>query len=218
MAYSDQVKRSSPGSIIAVIGIHAAIGYAIVSGLAVSVMQHIPIITAVSYPDDPPPPPPKETVVVKTTRPTADRTVVPPTKTDDLFKREEVIVPTFPDDILASGNGGGTIDTTPPPQPKPSLARGLVAGAERLRWITSADYPSAALRNGIEGVVTIATQIGADGKVKACEVTVSSGDRLLDETTCRLYTKRAHFSPALDADGNPIAAQRTDRFRWQIPN
>jgi len=41
---------------------------------------------------------------------------------------------------------------------------------------------------------------------------------LLDDATCRLYSQRARFTPARDADGNPIPAQRTDRYHWQIPN
>jgi len=76
----------------------------------------------------------------------------------------------------------------------------------------------AALRQGLQGTVVISAMIGADGKVRSCVVTQSSGSQLLDDTTCRLYARRGHFIPARDADGNAIPAQRTDRFRWQIPN
>ena len=56
-----------------------------------------------------------------------------------------------------------------------------------------------------------------DGRVRSCLVTQSSGSRLLDDATCRLYTLRAHFTPAHDADGNPVTAQLSFRYRWQIP-
>jgi protein TonB len=218
MSYTDQTKRSSPASIAAVVGVHLVIAYALISGLAYKVVRHIPIITATEFLEDPPPPPPTAMPVERSKVPTTLTTPLPKPQSDEL-KTPETIVRLSPPADFGSPAGGGTIEPVfiaPPTQP--SLARDAVAGADRLRWITTDDYPSAALRQGIAGTVVISATIGTDGRVRSCEVTKSSGSQLLDDTTCRLYTRRAHFTPAQDADGNAVAARRTDRFRWQIPN
>ncbi len=183
------------------------------------VVREIPIITATSFPEDPPPPPPVPMPVERSKLPSTVPVPIPerPPLTDEI-KTPEIIVPLGPIGDLGSPSGGGTsqaVVITPPSTP--SLARDAVAAGDRLRWITTQDYPSAAWREGIAGTVTIAATIGPDGKASACEVTKSSGSQLLDDTTCRLYLRRAHFTPALDAQGNAIAVRRVDRFRWQIP-
>ncbi|WP_420139758.1 energy transducer TonB [Sphingomonas sp.] len=217
MSYTDQTKRSSPASIAAVIGVHVAIAYGLISGLAMKVIRDIPIVTVGQIlPDDPPPPPPRDMPVQKTTR-TPQPTTLPPVRNEEVLRPQETIVPTVTTVDLGAGPTSGPV-VLPVNPPKPNLSRAAVPGADRLRWITTQDYPSAALRQGISGTVVIAATIGADGKVQSCEVTQSSGSQMLDDTTCRLYARRAHFTPALDADGNAVTARRVDRFRWQIPN
>ncbi|WP_442679012.1 energy transducer TonB [Sphingomonas sp. ASY06-1R] len=217
MSYTDQTKRSSPASIAAVIGVHVAIAYALVTGLAMKVIREIPIVTVGEIlPEDPPPPPPHDIPVQKTTR-TPQPTTLPPVRNEEVVRPQETIVQTVSTVDLGAGPTSGPV-ALPVDPPKPNLSRGAVPGADRLRWITTEDYPSAALRQGISGTVVIAATIGADGKVQSCAVTQSSGSQMLDDTTCRLYARRAHFTPALDADGKAVTARRTDRFRWQIPN
>lgn len=218
MSYTDQTSRRSSTSIAAVVGVHVVIGYALVSGLATKVVPFIPVITIGEIlPDDAPPPPLHEDTV-KRTLPTAQ-----PVHTDPIrnapVEPEATVTQTVDTAEVAGGTGGGSTPIYYPVEPaKPSLARAAIAGSDRIGWITTDDYPAAALRQGTTGTVVIAATIGTDGRVHGCEVTRSSGSALLDDTTCRLYARRAHFTPASDADGNPIAAQRTDRFRWQIPN
>jgi periplasmic protein TonB len=220
MSYLDQSQRRNPASIAAVVGVHVAIGYALISGLATDVIRHVPIITVGQFLDDPPPPPAHEIPQVRM-KPTPRSVSVPTKSTPDTLKVPDTLIRDTGAIDLGSpdGGGGGLVGPVDVPQPpKASLARDAVPGADRMRWITSDDYPIAALREEATGTVAIAATIGADGKVRSCEVTASSGSALLDQTTCRLYIRRAHFAPALDADGNPVAARRTDRFRWQIPN
>jgi len=219
MSYADQSRRSSPASIAAVVGVHLAIGYALLSGLAYTVFHPDRTPTIVTeVPNDPPPPPPN-TETPRTKLPTPRDIQTAPEKPTDQFKIEEtpLFIPPLDGASNALGGGGGP-DPTPLPQPKPGQARDAVPVGDRLRWITTEDYPSAALRQGMQGVVVISAMIGADGKVQSCVVAQSSGSQLLDDTTCRLYTRRARFTPARDADGNATTAQRSDRFRWQIPN
>jgi protein TonB len=217
MSYLDQSRQRNPATVAAVIGAHLAIGYALLSGLAYEVIKQVDPPTIVDWIPNQPPPPPHPDNPPPKGRTTTQTHVVPPTpRTDDLFKTDPLVPTSVPSvDFGSGGSAGPTIENPPI---KPSQASEAIPGTDRLRWITTEDYPSTALRENAQGVVVIAATIGTDGKVRSCLVTQSSGNRLLDDTTCRLYMRRAHFTPARDADGNPTTAQRTDRFRWQIPN
>lgn len=90
----------------------------------------------------------------------------------------------------------------------------LIGGVETLA-ITE-DYPSNALRNGEEGVVGAQWTIGADGIVRDCRITRSSGFASLDHATCRSILKRARYTPAIDASGKPIDSINATQFIWAI--
>ncbi|MEZ0244358.1 MAG: energy transducer TonB [Sphingomonas sp.] len=85
-------------------------------------------------------------------------------------------------------------------------------------WLTNDDYPRAALRAGQQGVVSFRLDVGADGKVVTCTVTVSSGYQVLDDATCAIMKKRALFKPARDGKGVPIPFSWSSRFTWELPN
>jgi hypothetical protein len=59
--------------------------------------------------------------------------------------------------------------------------------------------------------------VGVDGRVKACQIIVTSGSPILDGTTCGLLMQRAAFKPALDANGNPTEGLYSSRINWVIP-
>ncbi len=217
MSYADHSRRRSPILVAAVGGLHVLIGYALLSGLAYNVVKHFqepPIIYPV--PTEPPPPRPRPLPEkhVRQVLPAPDQpTSVPERASIDI---ERPIIPTISIDPVGGESGAGLLPE--PTLPRVSQARAPVPAPDRMRWITTQDYPTAALRQEVEGVVVISALIRTDGRVRSCLVTQSSGSQLLDDTTCRLYTARARFTPARDDDGNPTTAQRTDRFRWQIPN
>jgi protein TonB len=85
------------------------------------------------------------------------------------------------------------------------------------RWVTNADYPSGALRRGEQGVAVFDVAIGADGKVRDCSVTQSSGSAELDAATCARVTSRARFAPATDTDGTATIGHYRNSIRWEIP-
>lgn len=84
-------------------------------------------------------------------------------------------------------------------------------------WITSQDFPIVALLNGHEGITGFKLSIDEAGKVVSCEITQSSGDKLLDDKTCELMISRAGFTPARDKRGTAIASEWNSRVRWKIP-
>lgn len=81
-------------------------------------------------------------------------------------------------------------------------------------WVSTEDWPSAALREGREGVAAYTLDVGTDGLPIACAITTSSGHTDLDETTCTLLMRRARFEPGKDGKGNPMRAVYTGRMRW----
>jgi TonB family protein len=84
-------------------------------------------------------------------------------------------------------------------------------------WVETDDYPSAALRQELEGTSGFVLSVGADGRVLDCSITASSGSADLDLATCNNILKRARFYPATDTKGKPIAASYANRVTWRIP-
>jgi protein TonB len=102
---------------------------------------------------------------------------------------------------LGTGGGGG----------------GPGSGAEWLRGsIGEADYPEAAYRAHIGGTVFVSFVVGPSGRVDACAVTRSSGNRDLDATTCRLIKKRFRYRPARNVRGKPIAETVRGEQEWEV--
>lgn len=82
-----------------------------------------------------------------------------------------------------------------------------------LRWITSDDYPSAALHEGREGRASYMLTIDASGRVCRCEITASSGHADLDAKTCDLLSRRARFAKTKET-GQPRYFK--SMFSWNI--
>lgn len=82
-------------------------------------------------------------------------------------------------------------------------------------WVTNADYPPAAWRNGDVGAVEYELDVDRTGAVTGCRITQSDATAILDAETCRLLRERAQFAPAKDADGKPIAAVFSSFVNWQ---
>lgn len=85
------------------------------------------------------------------------------------------------------------------------------------RWISAFDYPSGALRRGHQGATTFQLEILANGKIADCIILKSSGHEELDQASCRAMTANAKFHPAIDENGNPVAAPYVSTTTWSIP-
>ena len=92
-----------------------------------------------------------------------------------------------------------------------------VPPAETAGWITANDYPKEAIRAGEQGSVTVLWRIEAGGQVENCLVIASSGSASLDAASCDLIRSRAHYKPAVDADGKPAPAWNRMNFNWVLP-
>lgn len=84
-------------------------------------------------------------------------------------------------------------------------------------WISSNDYPSAALREDRGGRVTFSVTVGPDGSAQRCDIVISSGSPDIDAVTCDVIMRRARFNPARDASGKAATGTYKSSVNWTIP-
>jgi protein TonB len=111
-----------------------------------------------------------------------------------------------------SGSGSGTAGSGSGGGGSGGTGRAVVRAKQRGGSILPRDYPRAA--NGKQGVVETRLTVSATGAVTGCTVTRSSGNDVLDATTCRLIRQRFRFTPARDAQGNPVPDVHGWQQRW----
>ena len=99
----------------------------------------------------------------------------------------------------------------------PAELANKVPPADMAGWITADDYPPAAIRAREQGTVTILWRIEASGKVEDCRIIASSGSATLDAASCNLIRSRAHYKPAVDANGKAAPAWARVSFAWVLP-
>jgi len=222
MAYADQqMSGNKVVSIVIVALIHVAVGYLLISGLAISAAKKI--IERVDTfnveepppppeePDEPPPEQPQETAPPPPVAPPPPINIAP--QPPQIQTQREIPPPSPPALVLPPPAPAAP----PAPPPPPSQARG-VQPRNQSRWVQRIieDYPSRALRQEEEGTVGVRVTVGTDGRVAACSVTSSSGSSILDDAACRSMQRYARFEPALNDAGNPVSGNWSTRITYQI--
>jgi protein TonB len=196
-------------SIVIVALIHIGIGYALVTGLAISAAkQVIQRVTTVDIEEpepeeeEPPPPPPEENVAppppVAPPAPINIAPAPPPIRTVDTPPPPAPIAVRVPPPAPVAA----------PPPPAPSRARAAQRDGQN-RWAAriQANYPRRAVQREIEGNVGVSVTIGPDGRVTGCSVSNSSGNDDLDQAACEGMQRYARYNPALDDAGNPTTGR-----------
>lgn len=79
-----------------------------------------------------------------------------------------------------------------------------------------ADYPLLAARQNRQGRVYFILTVSPDGRVSNCVVTRTSRVPSLDVATCRIMRGRARFTPARDAQGNPVEGTYETNLGWTL--
>ena len=224
MAYLEHRNlRDRPGAIVAVVAIHAVVGYGLVTGLSFE-----KIVATVKNPEGifvpevelPPPPPPKPEPTVEPEPALATPPVHVPIPQLDLsparppIDTTPIIVP-LPDPIPYVA-----------PRPTPSAAPAARPTFDPLpakprnspgSWVTVDDYRSSWISREWTGVARFRLEVGANGRVQDCTITGSSGHAELDNATCALIVRRAQFEPAKDATGAKVASTYSNSVRWELP-
>lgn len=85
------------------------------------------------------------------------------------------------------------------------------------KWFHGNDYPTSAFYSGAQGPVAGRFKVKEDGSVADCVVVISSGNAVLDKTTCTLIKARARFIPAKDSDGRPVSSSQLYSMIWTLP-
>ncbi|QSB43529.1 energy transducer TonB [Altererythrobacter sp. FM1] len=228
MAYSTHTTwKDRPGAVAGVIAVHAALGYALVTGLSFTgIVEKLPklvgetIVDPVPIPPVEPPPQPK---------------VEPQDTAPQIAPAPAPFVPKAPIE-LGPRTPIETSDVVLPPLDLPSLVPGPAPSAsagpkvDRFKpvaatprnnagtWITEADYRSNWIRQELTGVARFRLDISASGQVTGCTITSSSGHSELDNATCALITRRAKFKPAKDGNGDAVASTFSNAVEWKIPD
>lgn len=210
MAYADQQMSTRRIVAIGVVALlHAALGYAFVTGLAYNVIKKMPTVLetfdvqeAKPPEEAPPPPPPPEPEA-------APPPIAPPPVVQVVTAAPPPMVVAPPPPVISA--------PPPPPVVQQSQAVGASPKGNRKAWFSTDDYPGSAQRAGEQGTTGVRLEIGADGRVANCAVTASSGSAALDDVTCKLFMRRGRYNPAKDAAGNAMATTLSDRVRWELP-
>jgi protein TonB len=185
-------------SIILVVILQFALGYAIVTGLAYNVIkkaaQDLKTFDVEEQPPPPeePPPPPK------------DMPKVPPP-------------PVTPPPLVRMQAPEPPIQTVTAPPPPVYIQSAQSAKGDLRSLFSADDYPASAQSSGAEGTVQATLTIGPDGRVVSCNVSRSSGNSSLDSTTCNILRRRAKFTPARDSNGQPTTdTVSTPPIVWRL--
>jgi protein TonB len=200
-------------SIIFVVVIQFALGYAIVTGLAYNVIkktvQDLKTFDVEEQPPPPekPPPPPKDMPKVP------PPPMIPPSLVQLRAPEPPIQTVTTPNIPPVAPPVMAPPRPAPPPPPRQSQARSLTGSLQGL--ISSDDYPPSALDNNEQGSVQVTLTIGPSGRVTGCSPS-GSASSTLKSATCRLLTSRARFSPAQDANGNPTSSSYSQTIVWRI--
>lgn len=219
MAYADQeMSGSRVVSIVIVALIHVAVGYLLISGLAMSAVKEIAErVTTVDIEEpepepeeEPPPPPEPETAPPPPVAPPPpiNVSVAPP----PIVTQQQIPPPAPPALIVPP-----PAPPAPPPAPPPPSQARPASPDGQARWQRRIieNYPSRALRREIEGTVGVSVTINAEGRVSGCRVT-RSADPILDEAACADMTRYARFNPALNDAGNPTSGSWSTNIVYQI--
>lgn len=94
------------------------------------------------------------------------------------------------------------------PAPPPEMIRRVATGGNPAEWLSASDAPIAAwLKTEAVASVTLALEVGADGRVTGCTPAPQSWEKApaWAAELCPLLVKRAQLIPALRNDGRPMA-------------
>ena len=214
-------------AIAAVVGVHAALAFVILSGLNVKmVSQAVEQLKTFNLQTPPPPPPvppaprPKPRQVLNKPQGAPAKkaesapVVAPPTP---LPVQSPIPAAKIAGSGSASSTGAGTSGTG---TGAGGVGNGAGAGqggaytpARKLTKIPDREYRRFAATGIASGSVAISIRVEPNGTVSNCRIARTSGSAYADALMCQLTVQYVRFSPARDPAGRPIAQDVT----W-VPN
>lgn len=225
MSYANRKQLSSNRTVPIVMSalITGLMGYALVSGLAYSVVKEaaeelktFDVEDEPPPPPDEPPPPPEENPLPppppQVSAPPPLVRIESPAPPIQTTPRIDPVPP-----VTVTARPTPPAPPAPPAPPPPRVSQSARATGSLPGLITNDDYPQRAIENDEQGTTAVTLSIGANGRVSGCRVTSGSGSASLDSTTCSVLSRRARFTPAKDQNGQPIGDSQSVRIRWVLP-
>lgn len=207
-----------PGSMALALGLTVGPLAALVMGLQISGVTHIPTtLNTYTVPPDAPPPPPDPQPQPKTKAVPNEQIYTPPIPTP-LPNPQKPIDLTA--DILPLPPVGAEIGKAPegPPATQPVVVtKPVMVDAfvdPRYQGLLQPPYPPEEQRAGNSGRVVVRVLIGADGRVKQVEKVSAASDAFFAATE-RQALGKWRFKPATK-DGVPIEQWKTMSLRFEI--
>ncbi len=225
MDYGEQ--QRNPGKhavgISIVIGLHIALGYALVTGLAQRMVEVIraPIETKIIEEVKPPPPPPPENLPPPPKFAPPPPSFVPPPEVN--VNPPPTPAPTITTTTVAPPPQAVHVTPAPtapaaPPAPPRAAARPAIANVQACAP-TSDDYPLAARREEATGTTKIQFTVGPDGKLVNAAIVKSSGPsrahKLMDRVALSKLSECA-FKAGIDANGKPMSSTFDVEYVWKL--
>ncbi len=209
-------------AIAAVLAVHAALAFLILSGLNVEMVSRA-VEKLNTFNLQPPPPPPPVPPPPKTRASAQEKPAGAPAKKAE---PTPVVAPQpripAPSPIPAARIAGAGTATT---SGAGTSGAGTGAGgsgtgsggggggdytpARKLTKIPDREYRRFAATGIVSGSVAIAVRVNADGSLSNCRVARSSGNATADALMCQLFVQYVRFSPARDPAGQPVAQDIT---------
>jgi protein TonB len=220
-------------AIAAVVAVHAALAFVILSGLDVrDVREAVERMTTIAINEPPPPPPivrvkpaPKPQAMKKPEGAAAKQ--AQPTPVVAPQPKLPVLSPIPAARVAGSGtstlSGAALAGSGTGAGGSGNGAGGGGAGdysrytpARLIRNLTRGDYRALAGGRMPAGRAMVSLRVEPTGQPGSCRVLRSSGDPYVDAGLCPLITQRLRFLPALDDRGRPIAYQLDYVATWTL--
>jgi len=214
-------------AVAAVVAVHAALAFIILSGLNVRVVneavERLKTFNLEQPPPPPPPPPPprqrpapemKKPAGAPARKAEASPIVAPPTPLPVPSPLPAAkIAGTGSASTLGAGASGNGTGAGGSGYGAGGGGTGAFTPARKITKIPDREYRRFAATGLPYGSVAISIRVNPDGSVSNCRVARSSGNAYADSLMCQLTIEYVRFSPALDPSGRPISQDVT----W-VPN
>lgn len=220
-------------AIAAVVAVHVALAFVILSGLNVRMVQHaVERLTTINI-NEPPPPPPIQPPPKPAPQPHAMK--LPEGAPAKKAEPSPVVAPPpklpIPSPIPAakvagtgaSSNSGAALAGSGTGAGGNGTGRGGggdfsgYTPARRITRIPDREYRQLASTGLQSGSVGVTIRVNPDGSVSNCRVARSSGNPGADALMCQLTLRYIRFEPAHDPYGRPVAQDITFFPNWWKP-
>lgn len=219
-------------AVAAVVAVHAALAFVILSGLNVRVVSGAVDRLKTFNLEQPPPPPPPPPPPRLRPEPQMKKPAGAPAKKAE---PAPVVAPPTPLPVqsplpaakLAGSGSASTSGAAASGSGTGAGGAGNGAGgglygdysrftpARLVSNIPNSEYGRLAATGIPSGLVGVRILVGPDGSVSDCRIARSSGDSSVDALVCQLTERFVRFSPARDPSGRPVAQEITYFPNWR---